>query len=293
MDATQPILMPDGPDQGLPWHYGDPLREQRRMTKGYGAVVLGNRDAFCIDGTDRLIWLGEHAAEPLADVQLNTAARFTMLDGEGRVCAVINGIDNGRSFWGVIDRDMSDADRVNNVLHEQARKTPFSIHYQWWPATAFIVAWVGDHQRLRDNVPAVAAFKSPIGEGRFIIAKPQHAGDLVDCEGVGIWAYEALRIAARQPRIYTDTDAQTTPAELGAISGRANRRLQLVHLDGSADDPLPPVGTPLTWRDRPAGRLGSTAQHYELGPIGLALVSVDVPDGATLLANQTPLLVAR
>jgi len=144
-----------------------------------------------------------------------------------------------------------------------------------------VVMWFGIHQPVPCRIPTLAAFKSPIGYGRTILLAPQYANGIVCDEPVGIWAYEALRIAARRPRALIDL-----------IGGPADGRLRLVHLDGSADDPMPPVGTPLTWRGQQAGRLGSTAQHYELGPIGLALVANDVPDGATVLADQTPALVA-
>jgi len=100
-------------------------------------------------------------------------------------------------------------------------------------------------------------------------------------EPAGVWAREALRIAARQSRSGVDDDPSVPP----------NWVLRLVHLDGSADDPMPPVGTALTLDGVTVGRLGSTAQHYELGPIGLALVDPTVPDGATVLAGTTPALV--
>ena len=100
-------------------------------------------------------------------------------------------------------------------------------------------------------------------------------------EPAGVWAREALRIAARQPRAGLDDDPEAPPDWV----------LRLVHLDGSADEPLPPVGTALTLDEVVVGRLGTTAQHYELGPIGLALVAPAVPDGATVMAGATPALV--
>src|SRR5262249_30424492 len=73
----------------------------------------------------------------------------------------------------------------------------------------------------------------------------------------GIWAYEALRIAARRPRLGLDTDHRTIPHEVGWIDtavhlskgcyrgqetvarvhnlGHPPRRLVFLHLDGSED----------------------------------------------------------
>jgi folate-binding Fe-S cluster repair protein YgfZ len=57
----------------------------------------------------------------------------------------------------------------------------------------------------------------------------------------------------------------------------------LLHLDGSADT-LPETGDPLTLDGRTVGRIGTVAQHYELGPIALALVKRSVPVDAELTA---------
>ena len=117
-------------------------------------------------------------------------------------------------------------------------------------------------------------YGDPFGEQRRL--------ELGSNEPAGVWAREALRIASLQPRAGLDDDPSVPSAWV----------LRLVHLDGSADDPLPPVGTELTLDGAVVGRLGTTAQHYELGPIGLALVDASVPDGTTVQAGNTPALVA-
>jgi tRNA-modifying protein YgfZ len=141
---------------------------------------------------------------------------------------------------------------------------------------------------------------------------PDAAGELVESGAVlaGMWAFEALRIAARVPRLGLDTDHRTIPHEVGWIDtavhlnkgcyrgqetvarvhnlGHPPRRLVFLHLDGSVDR-LPGHGDPveLAGDDQGAtvGFTGSAARHYELGPIGLALVKRTVPVDATLLAG--------
>ena len=70
--------------------------------------------------------------------------------------------------------------------------------------------------------------------------------------------------------------------------GHPPRRLVLLHLDGSADR-LPATATRSSWpvpdEGTVVGFTGSAARHYELGPIGLALVKRTVPVDATLLAG--------
>ena len=47
------IIAVEGPDAGVPWHFGDPLREQRRLEAG-AAVDLSHRGVISVTGPDRL-----------------------------------------------------------------------------------------------------------------------------------------------------------------------------------------------------------------------------------------------
>jgi folate-binding protein YgfZ len=120
-----------------------------------------------------------------------------------------------------------------------------------------------------------------------------------------MWAYEALRIAARRPRLGLDTDHRTIPHEVGWIEtavhlskgcyrgqetvarvhnlGHPPRRLVFLHLDGS-EDALPGHGDPVELAGATVGFTGSAARHYELGPIALALIKRTVPVDAVLSA---------
>ncbi|WBB79000.1 folate-binding protein [Micromonospora sp. WMMD882] len=124
----------------------------------------------------------------------------------------------------------------------------------------------------------------------------------------GLWAYEALRVAARRARVGVDTDHRTIPAEVDLIApavhlakgcyrgqetvarvhnlGRPPRRLVLLHLDGVTTDRLPAAGTPVTHDGRAVGFLGTAVQHWELGQIALAVVKRNVPDDARLLVGE-------
>jgi folate-binding protein YgfZ len=141
------------------------------------------------------------------------------------------------------------------------------------------------------------------------------AGHLVRRGAVaaGMWAFEALRIAAHVPRLGLDTDHRTIPHEVGWIEtavhlskgcyrgqetvarvhnlGHPPRRLVLLNLDGSADR-LPEHGDPveaaIEGQNVTVGFTGSAARHYELGPIGLGLVKRTVPVDAPLLAGGVP-----
>jgi hypothetical protein len=121
-----------------------------------------------------------------------------------------------------------------------------------------------------------------------------------------MWAHEALRIAAGRPRMGLDTDHRTIPHEVGWIEtavhlskgcyrgqetvarvhnlGHPPRRLVLLHIDGS-EDKLPGHGDLVLLDGASVGFTGSAARHYELGPIGLALIKRTTPVDATLTVD--------
>ena len=112
----------------------------------------------------------------------------------------------------------------------------------------------------------------PFGIIDLIVARERLAGvagELVAARGAcrpGMWAFEALRIAARVPRLGLDTDHRTIPHEVGWIEtavhlskgcyrgqetvarvhnlGHPPRRLVFLDLDGSVDR-LPAHGSPV------------------------------------------------
>jgi folate-binding protein YgfZ len=128
----------------------------------------------------------------------------------------------------------------------------------------------------------------------------------------GLLALEALRIAAWRPRGALDADERTIPHELDWLRtavhlnkgcyrgqetiakvhnlGHPPRRLVLLHLDGS-ESVLPVHGDEVQGdrfvanaepERRTVGTITSTAIHYELGPIALAVVKRTVPGSVTL-----------
>ncbi len=157
---------------------------------------------------------------------------------------------------------------------------------------------------------AVARTAGPVGTD-YLVPREQLAGLAAAAQDrgarlAGTWAYEAFRIAAYQPRYGLDTDHKTIPHEVGWIEtavhlskgcyrgqetvarvhnlGHPPRRLVFLHLDGS-EDRLPSHGGEVALDGKAVGFVGSTARHFELGPIGLALVRRTTPVEATLVAD--------
>jgi folate-binding protein YgfZ len=133
-----------------------------------------------------------------------------------------------------------------------------------------------------------------------------------------MWAVEALRVAAFEPRLGHETDHRTIAHEVDWLRsavhlhkgcyrgqetiarvhnlGRPPRRLAFVHLDGSGHA-LPEPGAAVTLDGKEIGRLTSVARHFEDGPIGLVVIKRNVDESADLLvgevaATQTPVVRA-
>ncbi len=129
---------------------------------------------------------------------------------------------------------------------------------------------------------------------------------------IGAWPAAALRVAARRPRLGLDTDHRTLPHEAGWIHvavhldkgcyrgqetvarvqnlGKPPRRLVLLQLAGDTGQ-LPAPGSPVERDGRTVGFVGSAVQHYEYGPIALAIVKRTVgPDDVLTVAGQAAVL---
>ncbi|CAN5287135.1 folate-binding protein YgfZ [soil metagenome] len=136
-----------------------------------------------------------------------------------------------------------------------------------------------------------------------------------EVEVAGVLAAEALRIEAWRPRLSSEADEKLIPHEVDWIRsavhldkgcyrgqetvakvhnlGHPPRRLVMLHLDGS-DAVLPAPGDAVVLQsapESPVGAITSSALHFELGPIALALVKRSTPVDAVLAVASEGILV--
>jgi len=303
------------PDEGVASHYGDPVREQRALDGANGAGDAGvvdrsNRGVLKITGQDRLSWLHSLTTQHLTGLATGDSAQALVLSPTGHVEHQLSLTDDGTSVWVHVEPGTAAAlleflESMRFMLRVEVADVSqdCAVLTVMGPAAADITAGL-------DGVLARVTSAS-FGIIDLIVARdvlPAAAGELVRRGGVlaGMWAFEALRIAARVPRLGLDTDHRTIPHEVGWIEtsvhlnkgcyrgqetvarvynlGHPPRRLVFLHLDGSVDR-LPAHGDPVELDGTAVGFTGSAARHYELGPIGLALIKRTVPVDATLLAG--------
>ncbi|MDR0958822.1 MAG: folate-binding protein [Propionibacteriaceae bacterium] len=320
------VLVPDGVDAGAPWHHGAPLAEQRHLDSD-GIVDLARRDVLVITGADRRRHLHTLSTGDLADLKPGQAASAFFLDPAGHILFSFSLVETGTAIWGWTEPGQGEAlaehiDRLTFRLDVTATPRPdVALLWKAGPPpgdgedSAARPADAGDpvEETTADGgagIPDAGITRTgpdSLGGHEWFIPRQHLAARMTEGFPVGLWGWEARRIAAGIARVGLDTDARTIPNELGVPSpavsltkgcypgqevvarvhhlGRPPRRLVRLLFDGS-DDAIPQPCTPLL-RGEPGGeavvgRLGSAAHHARLGLIGLALVKRDLPDDALL-----------
>ena len=299
---------PGGPDAGVAAHYGDPFAEQRALDGGLGLVDRSHRGVIRITGPDRLSWLHSLTTQDLEHLPAGDTAEALILSPNGHIEHHLTLTDDGTHLWAHVEPGTA------GPLLEFLESMRFMLRVE--PADV-----TGEYAVLTLMGPGIAALEpgdlavaTTRAFGLDLIVRreqlPGAAARLRERGAVlaGMWAYEALRIAARRPRFGLDTDHRTIPHEVGWIEtavhlskgcyrgqetvarvhnlGHPPRRLVFLHLDGS-EDRLPGHADPVSLGagGGDIGFVGSAARHYELGPIALALIKRTVPVEATLLAG--------
>ena len=84
------------PDEGVPAHYGDPLREQRATEESAGVVDRSNRGVVRITGPDRLSWLHSLTTQALDGLAPGASAQALVLSPNGHVEHAFFGIQAHR-----------------------------------------------------------------------------------------------------------------------------------------------------------------------------------------------------
>jgi tRNA-modifying protein YgfZ len=306
----EPRAVPaEGLDAGIAAHYGDPYAEQRALVSGWGVVDRSNRDVVRISGPDRLSWLHSLTTQHVEQLAAGAAAQTLVLSPQGHVEHHLTLTDDGSAVWIHVEPGTGPA------LLEFLLSMRFMLRVEPEDMTAdyAVLSLLGPDVPELAELPG-SGFRLDAGFGTdLIVPRAELAARVADFRSAGnglastrlagLWAYEALRIAAGQPRFGLDTDHRTIPHEVGWIEtavhlskgcyrgqetvarvhnlGHPPRRLVLLHLDGS-EDRLPAHGDEVRLEEASVGFVGSAARHYELGPIALALVKRTTPVDATL-----------
>ncbi|MBB3037386.1 YgfZ/GcvT domain-containing protein [Hoyosella altamirensis] len=309
------------PDQGVAWHCGDPLVEQREATTGLVVIDRSHRSVISVTGADRLTWLHSLTSQSFTDLPDGATAESLILDINGRIEHHFVATHFDGTVWLDTEREYAAA------LLSYLQKMVFWSKVEVREADMAVLTLIGPAlaNAIPDTTKAVAlpegGFTRPLGwpaEGRADAVVPRsqlarwwteftHAG----ARPAGTWALEALRVTSLRPRVGVDTDERTIPHEArwigtaeqhGAVHlekgcyrgqetvarvhnlGKPPRHLVLLHLDGS-DEHRPMTGDPVTAGGRTVGRVGTLIDHFEFGPVALALMKRTITPETELTAG--------
>ena len=309
-----------GLDAGVAAHYGDPNKEQRLLAGANGkpatAVVdLSHRGVVTVSGPDRRSWLNTLSSQQLTSLEPGVGTELLLLSLQGRIEYDARVVDDGETTWLIVEQDeaaplaqwlasmkfmlrveITDVSADWAVLGATLRQVGWDSLLVWgdpWPHVG-----VGGY-----SYAAVADDRHPGLERpwfEYLVPATELDATVGGRPLAGVWAAEALRIAAWRPRRGAETDDKTIPHELDLLRtavhlskgcykgqetvarvhnlGHPPRRLVFLQLDGSQHT-IPAPGSDVFAGDRKVGVLTSVAQHFEMGPIGLALIKRTVdPD---------------
>lgn len=293
---TLPGAVADADEPTLAWHYGDPLAEQRgpRLWDGWATGTVR------VTGPERISWLHALGSQDFTALTPGAITASLWLSPQGQV-----------EHWAAARQD-DDAVWLHTVSAEAAAALAAFLLSRRFRADVDVADMTAEQALLiaRDPGDGTASHRVPRTDF-------ETAALALTAEGFapgGTWARTALRIADREPRFGTDTDARTLPNEVpawlrsavaldkGCYCGQETvarienigappRRLVLLNLDGSRNE-LPSPGDDVCLADgKVVGRVGSAAHHFEDGPIALALVKRTVAPGIPLTAGRVSALI--
>ena len=311
-------------DQHTPWHFGNPLNEQKILLEKKGVVDISNRAVISLSGPDRLAWLDSISSHSVANLVPGESATTLILSPHGHIEHELHVINLDESCY--LIAEVGTEDLLTSYLFkmrfmakvEIKVETDYQVFFEPIREITDYPTWLtplefgelgltnagrsagGDQSRYL--LPRPARF---IGR-EVLIPNADVQGFLSDKVQVGSWAYNAIRIAAGVPRML-DFDHKTLPHEVGFIGpavhlskgcyrgqetvarlhnlGKPPRRLTLLYLE-AGDIKLPIKGDLVTLNNENIGVICSSAQHFEFGPIALALVKRSVPETEIVTVNN-------
>ncbi|WP_290341769.1 CAF17-like 4Fe-4S cluster assembly/insertion protein YgfZ [Corynebacterium auris] len=285
---------------GVAWHYGDPLGEQRALATGPILVDRSHRAVIAVSGPDAPSFLNNLLSQKLDDAPPAFSGAALDLDIRGHILHHADVYVDGATYYLDLPR------------RQQATFVDFLRRMVFWSEVTIEETDLGILTVLSPTEPPipdcvfsrrVPGWTSP---GRWDVAVerrdiPRAAEEFTRAGGqlAGLMAFTAERVRAGEPELGIDLDDKAIPHEaprlinrgehVGAVHlakgcyrgqetvarvenlGRSPRLLVLLHLDGSAPvDPVP--GAELTLGGRKVGRLGTVVHDADYGPIALALV---------------------
>ncbi len=295
--------------------FANPLVEQREFLAGKSAVLLSEKVVFTVSGEDRLTWLNDLFSQKLDELLLGESVEALWLDPQGHIVRDFHIVDDGEKAW-LITFKTGFEELLTQLQRMVFRakvviadcSADFAVIATWNTAVqGSALQWV-------DPWPEITSGGYRYGQGsEESWLYRESLIPLADSENVwnhfgkaGTMVIDALRVASHRPTGPNEIDEKSLPHEYDWLAtavhlskgcyrgqeavakihnlGHPPRRLVLLHLDGSGHA-LPEIGDELYQAENLIGKITTVGQHYEMGPIALALVKRNVPISDVLMVH--------
>ncbi|AWB82588.1 folate-binding protein YgfZ [Corynebacterium yudongzhengii] len=284
--------------EGVAWHYGDPLTEQRRAHREPVAIDRSQRRVLAVTGDDAPEFLNNLLSQKLDDVADGYSASALDLDIQGHILhhADITKVEG--SYY--LDVPSRQTESLKKFLEQMV----FWSQVEITETDLAIVTVLGEgdidvpEARFVRDVDWSAVRRRDLALPRTALKSALNSAGLPLS---GLMSFTAERVRAVEPELGVDLDNRAIPHEVPnfiARGGRAAavhlnkgcyrgqetvarvenlgqspRLLVTLQLDGSAfDEPLPGDAIAIKSGGRAIGRVGTVVHDCDYGPIALALV---------------------
>jgi folate-binding protein YgfZ len=225
-------------DEGVAWHYGDPLREQRALTEEQAAVDLSHFGVVRVSGPDRLPWLHSLTTQHLEGLRPGASSLALILSPHGHVEHELHLVDDDYSTWIICSPGTATAlaqylESMKFMMRVEVEDVSSDYAVVWEPVGAIDAGYptwlvppdyagTGSVDAGVDRGGGADKYvpKRPdLFLGREVIIPREELETRMDAwpTRAGTWAWNALRVAAAVPRMGFETDHRTLPHEVGWI----------------------------------------------------------------------------
>lgn len=303
--------------------------EQRSLSDGNSVCLMDPCGIISVSGADRLTWLHSLLSQNLKNLNPGDSAEALLLDPQGRIEQQIKIIDDGETTWLMVNQENTQPlmDWLTKMVFRmkvelQNRSEDFVVVGSVKPKPE--LAFVSNSQPLvwKDQWPGVTPGGYRYSTRAISYSWFEHLVEVGKVDSslsneslAGTMAADALRVAAGRPRAQSEIDEKSLPHELDLLAtavhlskgcyrgqesvakvhnlGHPPRRLTFLHLDGS-EHSLPDIGDEIreSGSEKVVGKITSAAQHFEMGPIALAVIARSVPEDAALEVSSSGGLIA-
>jgi folate-binding protein YgfZ len=302
--------------------------EQRSLYEGNSVCLMDPAGIISVAGVDRLNWLHSLLSQNLKNLTPGESAEALLLDPQGHIEQQIKIVDDGETSWLLVNQDNTQSlfDWLTKMVFRmkveiQNRSSEFVIVGSVKPKPELAYASNSHPLIWKDQWPGVAPGGYRYSTRAVTYSWFEHLVEASKVDSVlsnetlaGTMAADALRVAAGRPR-QSEIDEKSLPHELDLLAtavhlskgcyrgqesvakvhnlGHPPRRLTFLHLDGS-EHSLPDVGDEIrvSGTEKVVGKITSAAQHFEMGPIALAVISRSVAEDSALEVSSSGGLIA-